>query len=254
MNAPAHSTKTAMLAVDGLVVKYGGIEALHGVSMRVHAGEIVGVLGPNGAGKSSAMNGLMGLVRPARGSVVFEGSDIAGLDTEAIVRKGLVLVPERRRLFGRMSVRDNLTLGAAARKDKAAARDDLDRVMDLFPVLRERLEQQAGLLSGGEAQQLAIARAVMSGPRLLLLDEPSLGLAPLLVDKVFALVQTLRDEGLTILIVEQNAYQVLEFADRAYVLRNGAVVDEGTGAELLEREDLRAQYLGSDAPAPAPAS
>jgi branched-chain amino acid transport system ATP-binding protein len=254
MDASAHSTTTAMLAVDGLVVRYGGIEALHGVSLSVREGEIVGVLGPNGAGKSSAMNGLMGLVRPARGSVVFEGSDIAGLDTEAIVRKGLALVPERRRLFGRMSVRDNLTLGAAARKDKAAAKDDLDRVMDLFPVLRERLEQQAGLLSGGEAQQLAIARAVMSGPRLLLLDEPSLGLAPLLVDKVFALVQTLRDEGLTILIVEQNAYQVLEFADRAYVLRNGAVVDEGTGAEILEREDLRAQYLGSDAPAPAPAS
>jgi branched-chain amino acid transport system ATP-binding protein len=254
MNVPAHTNTPAMLAVDGLVVRYGGIEALHGVSLRVHTGEIVGVLGPNGAGKSSAMNGLMGLVRPARGSVVFEGSDIAGLDTESIVRKGLALVPERRRLFGRMSVRDNLTLGAAARKDKAAARHDLDRVMDLFPVLRERLEQQAGLLSGGEAQQLAIARAVMSGPRLLLLDEPSLGLAPLLVDKVFALVRTLRDEGLTILIVEQNAYQVLEFADRAYVLRNGVVVDEGTGAELLEREDLRAQYLGSDAPAPASAS
>ena len=253
MNAPAHSSPSAMLAVDGLVVRYGGIEALHGVSLSVHEGEIVGVLGPNGAGKSSAMNGLMGLVRPARGSVVFEGSEIAGMDTESIVRKGLALVPERRRLFGRMSVRDNLTLGAAARKDKAAVRGDLDRVMDLFPVLRERLEQQAGLLSGGEAQQLAIARAVMSGPRLLLLDEPSLGLAPLLVDKVFALVRTLRDEGLTILIVEQNAYQVLEFADRAYVLRNGAVVDEGTGAELLEREDLRAQYLGSDAPAPASA-
>ena len=240
-----------MLAVDGLVVKYGGIEALHGVSLRVDAGEIVGVLGPNGAGKSSALNGIIGLVRPARGHVAFEGGDITGRDTESIVRRGLALVPERRRLFGRLSVRDNLTLGAASRRDKAAARQDLARVMDLFPVLRERLEQQAGLLSGGEAQQLAIARAMMSGPRLLLLDEPSLGLAPLLVDKVFELVQTLRDEGLTILIVEQNAFQVLEFADRAYVLRNGAIVDEGTGRELLEREDLHAQYLGTSAPAPA---
>jgi branched-chain amino acid transport system ATP-binding protein len=253
MSAQADTLRSTMLTVEGLAVRYGGIEALHGISLRVDAGEIVGVLGPNGAGKSSAMNGLMGLVHRSRGSVTFEGADIGGLDTESIVRKGLALVPERRRLFGRMSVRDNLTLGAASRKDKTAARQDLDRVMDLFPVLRERLEQQAGLLSGGEAQQLAIARAVMSGPRLLLLDEPSLGLAPLLVDKVFALVRTLRDEGLTILIVEQNAYQVLEFADRAYVLRNGAIVDEGTGAELLEREDLRTQYLGSDAPASAPA-
>ena len=193
-----------MLAVEGLVVKYGGIEALHGVSLRVDAGEIVGVLGPNGAGKSSALNGIIGLVRPARGHVAFEGGDITGRDTESIVRRGLALVPERRRLFGRLSVRDNLTLGAASRRDKAAARQDLERVMDLFPVLRERLEQEAGLLSGGEAQQLAIARAMMSAPRLLLLDEPSLGLAPLLVEKVFELVQTLRDEGLTILVVETS--------------------------------------------------
>jgi branched-chain amino acid transport system ATP-binding protein len=252
MSEPTESANRAMLVVDGLVVKYGGIEALHGISLRVDAGEIVGVLGPNGAGKSSALNGIIGLVRPARGHVSFEGGDITGHDTESIVRAGLALVPERRRLFGKLSLRDNLTLGAASRRDKAAARQDLERVMDLFPVLRERLEQQAGLLSGGEAQQLAIARAVMSAPRLLLLDEPSLGLAPLLVDKVFDLVQTLRREGLTILIVEQNAYQVLEFADRAYVLRNGAIVDEGRGTELLERADLRAQYLGSGAPALTP--
>jgi len=251
MSESTDTGKRVMLAVDNLVVKYGGIEALHGISLRVDSGEIVGVLGPNGAGKSSALNGIIGLVRPSRGRVEFEGSDITGHDTENIVRGGLALVPERRRLFGRLSVRDNLALGAASRRDKAAARQDLERVMDLFPVLRERLEQQAGLLSGGEAQQLAIARAVMSGPRLLLLDEPSLGLAPLLVDKVFGLVRALRDEGLTILIVEQNAYQVLEFADRAYVLRNGAIVDEGLGSELLERKDLRAQYLGSSAPAGA---
>ncbi len=251
MSESTDTGKRVMLAVDDLVVKYGGIEALHGISLRVDAGEIVGVLGPNGAGKSSALNGIIGLVRPARGRVEFEGSDITGHDTENIVRGGLALVPERRRLFGRLSVRDNLALGAASRRDKEVAGQDLERVMDLFPVLRERLEQQAGLLSGGEAQQLAIARAVMSGPRLLLLDEPSLGLAPLLVDKVFGLVRALRDEGLTILIVEQNAYQVLEFADRAYVLRNGAIVDEGRGTELLERKDLRAQYLGSSAPARA---
>ncbi len=238
-----------MLEVDGLVVRYGGIEALHGVSLRVDAGEIVGLLGPNGAGKSSTLAGIMGLVKPAAGHVRFEGADIAGHSTESIVRGGLSLVPERRRLFGHLSVSDNLLLGGAARKDKAAAKRDRERVMDLFPVLRERLDQAAGLLSGGEAQQLAIARALMSGPRLLLLDEPSLGLAPLLVDKVFDLVRTLRDEGLTIFIVEQNAYQVLEFADRAYILRNGAVVDQGSGAELLEREDLCAQYMGSSAPA-----
>jgi branched-chain amino acid transport system ATP-binding protein len=251
MSESTDTGRRVMLAVDDLVVKYGGIEALHGISLRVDAGEIVGVLGPNGAGKSSALNGIIGLVRPARGRVEFEGGDITGHDTESIVRAGLALVPERRRLFGRLSVRDNLALGAASRRDKESARQDLERVMDLFPVLRERLEQRAGLLSGGEAQQLAIARAVMSGPRLLLLDEPSLGLAPLLVEKVFGLVRALRDEGLTILIVEQNAYQVLEFADRAYVLRNGAIVDEGRGSELLERRDLRAQYLGSSAPAGA---
>jgi len=237
-----------MLEVDGLVVSYGGIEALHGVTLRVEAGEIVGLLGPNGAGKSSTLAGIMGLVKPAAGSVRFEGAEIVGRGTENIVRGGLSLVPERRRLFGHLSVRENLLLGGASRKDKVAVRKDQERVMGLFPVLRERLDQEAGLLSGGEAQQLAIARALMSGPRLLLLDEPSLGLAPLLVDRVFELVRTLRDEGLTIFIVEQNAYQVLEFADRAYLLRNGAVVDEGTGAELLEREDLCAQYMGSSAP------
>lgn len=236
-----------MLSVEDLVVTYGGIEALHGISLRVDAGEIVGVLGPNGAGKSSALNGIIGLVRPARGRVTFEGRDISGRETENIVRGGLALVPERRRLFGRLTVRGNLLLGGASRRDKAVAKRDLERVLGLFPVLDERLDQLAGLLSGGEAQQLAIARAVMSGPRVLLLDEPSLGLAPLLVDKVFGLVRALRDEGLTILIVEQNAYQVLEFADRAYVLRNGAIVDEGTGEELLAREDLRAHYLGSSA-------
>jgi branched-chain amino acid transport system ATP-binding protein len=241
-----------MLEVDGLVVSYGGIEALHGVSLHVAAGEIVGLLGPNGAGKSSTLAGIMGLVRPAAGRVRFEGTEIAGRDTETIVRSGLSLVPERRRLFGHLSVSENLLLGGASRKDRAAAARDREWVTDLFPVLRDRLGQQAGLLSGGEAQQLAIARALMSGPRLLLLDEPSLGLAPRLVDKVFDLVQTLRDEGLTILIVEQNAYQVLELTDRAYVLRNGAVVDEGTGAELLEREDLCAQYMGSSAPACSP--
>ncbi len=238
---------SVLLSVEGLVVKYGGIEALHGVSLHVAAGEIVGVLGPNGAGKSSALNGIIGLVRTAAGRVTFEDRDITGRDTESIVRGGLALVPERRRLFGRLSVRDNLLLGGASRGDKVAARQDLERVLGLFPVLGDRLDQLAGLLSGGEAQQLAIARAVMSGPRLLLLDEPSLGLAPLLVDKVFDLVRALRDEGLTILIVEQNAYQVLEFADRAYVLRNGSIVDEGTGHELLLREDLHAQYLGSSA-------
>lgn len=235
----------AMLSVDGLVVRYGGIEALHGISLRVDPGEIVGVLGPNGAGKSSALNGIVRLVRPAAGHVAFEGRDISGSDTESIVRGGLALVPERRRLFGRLTVRDNLLLGGASRGDKAALARDMARVLDLFPVLGTRVDQLAGLLSGGEAQQLAIARAVMSAPRLLLLDEPSLGLAPLLVDKVFTLVQALRDEGLTIVIVEQNAYQVLEFADRAYVLRNGSIVDEGTGEELLAREDLRTQYLGS---------
>ena len=237
----------ALLSVESLVVTYGGIEALHGISLHVEAGEIVGVLGPNGAGKSSALNGIMGLVKTPHGRVTFQGDDITHRETESIVREGLALVPERRRLFGRLSVRDNLLLGAASRRDKDAARRDLDRVLELFPVLAERLDQLAGLLSGGEAQQLAIARAVMSGPRLLLLDEPSLGLAPLLVERVFALVRTLRDEGLTILIVEQNAYQVLEFADRAYVLRNGAIVDKGTGRELLAREDLRSQYLGSSA-------
>lgn len=241
-----------MLEVDGLVVSYGGIEALHGVSLRVATGEIVGLLGPNGAGKSSTLAGIMGLVKPAAGSVRFEGTEIAGRDTETIVRGGLSLVPERRRLFGHLSVRENLLLGGASRKDKGAARRDQERAMDLFPVLRERLDQEAGLLSGGEAQQLAIARALMSEPRLICMDEPSLGLAPTLVDLVFDLLVRLRSEGRTLLVVEQNARRALEVADRAYVLRTGTVVEEGTGAELLARADLFETYLGATAPVAPP--
>jgi branched-chain amino acid transport system ATP-binding protein len=242
-----------MLAIDDLTVRYGAVEAVRGVSLGVERGEIVAVLGPNGAGKTTVLSTVMGLVRPAGGTVRFKGEDITGMDTELVVRRGLGLVPERRRIFKNLTVRENLRLGAAARQGKTTADQDLAELLELFPILRERMQQLAGFLSGGEAQQLAIARAVIGAPELLLLDEPSLGLAPKLVEGLFTLVAHLRERGLTILLVEQNAYQALEIADRAYVLRSGQIEAACSADELRDEQELMQAYLGLRGGRPAAA-
>ncbi len=240
----AGPSPTALLEVDHLTTRYGPIEAVRDVSLRVNEGEITAILGPNGAGKSTILGSIMGLVRPTSGKVHFVGRDVTGSEPETMVRMGVGLVPEGRRLFKELTVSDNLRLGAATRKDKDAAKKDLETMFELFPILKERRGQLAGLLSGGEAQQLAIARTMMTAPRLLCLDEPSLGLAPRLVDAVFDLLKDLRQRGYTILLVEQNALQVLEFADHAYVLRNGRVQMEAKGDSTQDERELLQAYLG----------
>lgn len=232
-----------MLAVDGLSSRHGSITAIRDVSLRVEAGEVVGLIGPNGAGKSTLLNTLVGLLRPPAGRVVLEGRDVTGWPPDRMLRLGVALVPERRRLFADLTVMENLLVaGITATPTERKRR--LEEVAELFPVLERRRTVPAGYLSGGEAQQLAIARALMSGPRLLLMDEPTLGLAPSLVGLVFDLVARLREEGHTLLVVEQNARRLLEVSDRAYLMRTGGIVAEGTGRELLDRHDLFEVYLG----------
>jgi branched-chain amino acid transport system ATP-binding protein len=235
---------SVLLEVDHLSTRYGPIEAVRDVSLHVNEGEIVAILGSNGAGKSTILASIMGLVKTSAGKVRFLGRDVTGKDPESMVRLGVGLVPEGRRLFKELTVSENLRLGAATRKDKEAARKDLERLFTLFPILKERRGQLAGLLSGGEAQQLAIARTLMTSPRLLCLDEPSLGLAPRLVDAVFDLLRDLRGHGYTMLLVEQNALQALEFVDRAYVLRNGQIQMEASAASMQDEKELLKAYLG----------
>lgn len=231
-----------MLNVTDLSVRYGQIEALRGLSLSVAAGSVTVLLGSNGAGKSSTLNAIAGLAAP-RGRVEFEGGRIDGLPPEDIVRKGIALCPEGRRVFPSLSVAENLHLGGAvhAKGEELARRMEVE--LTRFPILRERFHQKAGLLSGGEQQMLAIGRAMMSAPRLLLLDEPSLGLAPKVVDQVFDLILTLRGQGVTILLVEQNAERALEIADRGYVLQSGELVAEGTGADLAASDLIARAYL-----------
>ena len=217
-----------MLRVNALCVSYGAVAALRDVDIAVEEGELVGVVGPNGAGKSTLLNAIAGGVRPASGSISFDGRPIAGLAPDAIVRAGISLVPEGRRIFGTLTVGENLQVALAPRRDRAAARADMHRMLELFPVLQRYLQTPAGRLSGGEQQMLAIARALLSQPRLLLVDEPSLGLAPIVVDRVFDLLVELRQTGATILLVEQNASESLAIADRMYMLRTGRI-------EVLER-------------------
>jgi branched-chain amino acid transport system ATP-binding protein len=234
--------------VHDLVARYGAVEALRGVSLAVRRGELVALLGANGAGKSTLLKTIVGLLGAVRGRVIFEGLDITGRGPEEVLRAGIALVPERRRVFGSLPVRDNLLLGAYARsRDRAFARqveDGLDEVHQLFPVLRERGSQLAGTLSGGEQQMLAIGRALMSRPRLLLCDEPSLGLAPLVIHEIMRLLQALRQRGTTVLLVEQNARVALRAADRGYVLETGRVTLQGPARALLDNAELRAAYLG----------
>ena len=233
----------AVLSVESLTTRYGAVTALDRVSLEVGRGEIVALVGPNGAGKTTLLNTVAGLLRPATGSVRLDGVDVTGREPAALVRRGLALVPEHRRIFRDLTVAENLELAGTTvpRRDR---RGDSTGPRDLFPVLAVKWGTSAGYLSGGEAQQLAVARALMSDPKLLLLDEPTLGLAPTLVDAVFELLASLRDEGRTLLVVEQNARRVLTLADRGYVLRTGRMVATGVGAEMAAESDLFATYLG----------
>jgi branched-chain amino acid transport system ATP-binding protein len=232
-----------MLTVADLSVHYGRIRAVRGVSLRVDDGEIVGLLGPNGAGKTSTLAAVAGALRPAEGTVTFDGTEVTGHSAERMVRHGVTMVPEGRRIFATLTVAENLSLGATARRDRAAVSGDVEDQLERFPVLRRYYRSPAGRLSGGEQQQLAIARALLARPRLLLLDEPSLGLAPLLVDLVFDTIARLRAEGITVLLVEQNASRAVELADRCYVLRGGGIVAEATRGQL-HPDRLGALYLG----------
>jgi branched-chain amino acid transport system ATP-binding protein len=234
-----------MLAIEGLKVRYGAVEALKGISLQVGQGEVVTLIGGNGAGKSTLMRAIGGLAKVASGTVRFEGRDITGIRGHDCVRLGIAHSPEGRMVFGDQSVRDNLVLGAYARRDEDGIASDIERCFAVFPRLAERQDQLAGTLSGGEQQMLAIARALMARPKLLLLDEPSLGLAPLIVREVFAVIRRLREEGMTILLVEQMANQALAIADRAYVIETGTITLAGTGAELLRDERVRSAYLGA---------
>jgi len=232
-----------LLEVESLRAGYGEVEVLHGVDLGVDAAQIVALLGSNGAGKSTLNNNVSGVYRPFAGAIRFDGERIDGERTERIVERGLVQVPEGRRGFPNMTVRENLELGSYRRaRERRGA--NLERVTAVFPRLAERFAQLAGTLSGGEQQMLAIGRALMAEPRLLILDEPSLGLSPLLVEELFALIATLHAEGLAILLVEQNVFQSLEIADRAYVLENGAIALAGAADELIDDEGLRRSYLG----------
>ncbi|HEV8586422.1 MAG TPA: ABC transporter ATP-binding protein [Methylomirabilota bacterium] len=232
-----------MLRLDGLDVYYGEIHALRGVALDVREGEIVTLLGNNGAGKSTTLKTISGLLVPRGGAVVFEGRPLSGVPAHEVVARGIAHVPEGRRIFNRLSVRENLTMGAYLRTD-ADVGADLERAFTLFPRLKERVMQVAGTLSGGEQQMLAIARALMARPRLLLLDEPSMGLAPVLVEQIFATIDSINRQGTTILLVEQNAAMALSIAHRGYVLETGAVVLSGTAAQLGENADVRRAYLG----------
>jgi branched-chain amino acid transport system ATP-binding protein len=233
-----------MLEIADLRVSYGRVPALHGISLRVDEGEVVALVGPNGAGKTTTLSAVFGLVAPAGGTISFEGESLAGLTPEKILRKGLALVPEGRHIFGTLTVAENLLLGATARRDRKAAAEDLEQALERFPALRHYYRGSAGTLSGGEQQQLAIARALLSRPRLLLLDEPSLGLAPVVIDVLFDALEELRGQGVTILLVEQNAARAVEFADRGYILRSGLMAHAGTREELLRMEDFESAYLG----------
>lgn len=235
----------AMLKVENLNVAYGGVQAVRGISLEVRPGEITALLGANGAGKSSTLAAIVGTVRPAAGRIVFEGEDITGSRPEKLVQRGIAMIPEGARVFARQPVEQNLRLGAYTVRSESVYRERLEHVYEVFPRLRERRTQLAGTMSGGERQMLAIGRALMSGPRLLLVDEPSLGLSPLLVEQVFdALAALNKQAGLSVLLVEQNMNAALEVASRAYVMQSGAIALSGDAAELAASDEVREAYLG----------
>ena len=240
-----------MLKIDNLVVSYGGIEALRGVSIEVEEGKIVTLVGANGAGKSTMLRSIVGLVKPKSGGIQYLDKDLMLIKPQNIVRHGITLVPEGRRVFADLTVLENLKLGAFSRKDEKGIKEDMQRVYTLFPRLKERTWQQAGTLSGGEQQMLAIGRALMSRPKLLMMDEPSLGLAPLIIKDVFNIIKEINKQGVTILLIEQNANAALHIADIGYVIETGKITIKGTGKELLCNEDVKKAYLGENVNAKA---
>jgi branched-chain amino acid transport system ATP-binding protein len=241
---PAARADGAMLTVQDLHVYYGNIAAVKGLTLAVRPGEIVTLIGSNGAGKSTTLRTISGLLHARQGTVTFKGKDISRLAGHQVVAQGISHSPEGRRIFGRMSVEENLELGAFLRKDRPAIAEDKERVLELFPRLRERITQKAGTMSGGEQQMLAVGRALMGRPQLLLLDEPSMGLAPVLVDLIFDTIQTIREQGTTVLVVEQNALAALRIADYAYLLESGNLKLEGRGADLARNDDIVRAYMG----------
>ena len=234
----------SLLKVTDLVVSYGGIEALKGISFEVDEGQIVTLIGANGAGKSTTLRTISGLVQPKDGRIYFEGRDITDYNTQKIVETGIAMVPEGRRVFANLTVLENLRIGAYLRKDKEVIEQDINYVYDLFPRLKERSWQLAGTLSGGEQQMLAVGRAVMTRPKLIMMDEPSLGLAPLVVKDIFKIIHTLKSTGMTVLLIEQNANAALHACDYAYVMETGRITTTGTGEELLASEAIQEAYLG----------
>ena len=233
-----------MLKLENLVVAYGNIKAIKGISLEVNQGEIVTLIGSNGAGKSTTLRAISGILKPKSGSITFNGERIDGVEGHDIVAKGICQSPEGRRIFPKMSVDENLDLGAFLRNDKEGIAADRDRVLELFPRLRERIDQKAGTMSGGEQQMLAVGRALMGSPKLLLLDEPSMGLAPVLVDMIFETIEKINKQGTTILLVEQNALAALNVADRAYVLESGSIKMSGKAKDLISNDEVTKAYLG----------
>ncbi len=233
-----------MLEVKNLVVNYGAIRALKDISFNVNEGEIISLIGSNGAGKTTTLHSISNLIKKQSGSIIFNGEDITNCSPDQIVRKNLIQVPEGRRIFANLSVKDNLEMGAFTRNDKAGIKADMDHVYSLFPRLKERVKQFAGTLSGGEQQMLAMGRALMAKPKLLLLDEPSMGLAPILVDEIFEIIKTINKEGTTILLVEQNAFKAMSISNRVYILETGAVSMSGNAADLINDNSVKKAYLG----------
>jgi branched-chain amino acid transport system ATP-binding protein len=233
-----------ILKVDNLTVHYGAIQALRGISFEVEQGEIITLIGSNGAGKTTTLHSISNIIKKTSGSVVFDDHDITALPPDRIVAAGLVQVPEGRRIFANLTVRDNLEMGAYTRRDRAGIKADMENVFGIFPRLKERIRQIAGTLSGGEQQMLAMGRALMAKPRLLLMDEPSMGLAPILVDEIFSIICRINESGATILLVEQNAFKALGIAGRAYILETGEIVKTGPAAELMKDDSVKAAYLG----------
>ena len=233
-----------ILEIDDIHTYYGSIQALKGISLTVREGEVVTLLGANGAGKTTTLRSINGLNRPRQGKIIFQGNDITGTPAHEIVQQGIAQSPEGRRLFPRMTVTENLEMGAFQRKDRAEIRQDMDRVFELFPRLQERRSQKAGTMSGGEQQMCAIGRALMARPKLLLLDEPSLGLAPIFVERIFDIIRQINEQGTSILLVEQNALMALDAADRGYVLETGHIVLADNAAALKTNEQVRKTYLG----------
>jgi branched-chain amino acid transport system ATP-binding protein len=238
-----------MLRVEGLTVHYGAIRALRGISFEVAAGEIITLIGSNGAGKSTTLHAISNIIKKTTGKVFFNGEDISAMQPDRVVSAGLVQVPEGRRIFANLSVRDNLEMGAYSRRavslsERQAIRASMEKVFSIFPRLKERVRQVAGTLSGGEQQMLAMGRSLMANPRLLLLDEPSMGLAPILVDEIFSVIKGINETGTTILLVEQNAYKALVLASRAYILETGEIVKSGPAGDLMKDDAVKAAYLG----------